>query len=338
VFQSDPELSKLFVYEDAIGPRSAMSVSVTDASHPNPNRFPDIFDEKFKQLLDKEAAAVTKIQKDNPCLLGYFLGNELPWNGNPLKRQELFDIFFVLSSDRPGKEAVVNFLTNHYAGSVEAFKAVWGTEINKFEELLTYTEINAGIKDSIKAQLDKSAFLRFVADAFFEMHYSVIRKYDTNHMILGVRFVSNIAPPEVLEAMGNYVDVVCFQPYDAVAPIELFERSWHYHKKPILITEFGFKAMDSGLPNTKGPGYTFKTQKERGLWYERYISRLIESPLIIGWVWYQYVDQPASGRTTDGENNNFGLLNIEDQPYFDLVNKMKEIHSQIYPYLLNAIK
>lgn len=338
VFQSDPAFSKMFVYEDAIGPRSAMAVSVTDASHPNPNRFPDVFDEKFKELLDKEAAAVTKIQKGNPRLLGYFLGNELPWNGNPLKRQELFDIFFALSPDRPGKRAVVNFLINHYANSIEAFKAVWGTEIKKFEELLTYTEINGGVKDSTKAQLDKSAFLRFVANVFFEMHHSIIRKYDTDHMILGVRFVSNIAPSEVLEAMGNYVDVVCFQPYDAVAPIELFERSWHYHKKPILITEFGFKAMDSGLPNTKGPGYTFKTQKERGIWYERYISRLIESPLVLGWVWYQYVDQPASGRATDGENNNFGLLNIEDQPYSDLVNRMREIHSQIYPYLLNGIK
>jgi len=338
VIQSDPALSKLFVYEDAIGPRSAISVPVTDASHPNPNRFPDIFDEKFKQSLDKEAATVTKIQKDNPRLLGYFLGNELPWSGNPLKRQELFDIYFSLPSDRPGKKAVINFLINRYANNVKAFKTVWGTKINKFEELLTYTEINGGIKDRTRIQLDKSAFLRFVADTFFEMHYSIIRKYDTNHMILGVRFVGNIAPSEVLEAMDKYVDVVCFQPYDAVAPIELFERSWHYHKKPILITEFGFKAMDSGLPNTKGPGYTFKTQKERGLWYERYIFRLIESPLIIGWVWYQYVDQPASGRTADGENNNFGLLNIEDQPYFDLVNRMKEIHSKIYPSLLNSIK
>ena len=60
---------------------------------------------------------------------------------------------------------------------------------------------------------DKSGFLRLVAKIYFELHYNTIKKYDPNHMILGVRFIGANAPKEVLEEMSPYVDIVSFQPY-----------------------------------------------------------------------------------------------------------------------------
>jgi len=99
-------------------------------------------------------------------------------------------------------------------------------------------------------------------------------------MILGVRFRGHAVPREVLSVIGKYADRVSFQPYDAIAPWEWLEGSYELHQKPILITEFSFKAKDSGLPNTVGAGFACKSQDVRAyqlqkgrtsvyvLWYE----------------------------------------------------------------------
>ena len=47
---------------------------------------------------------------------------------------------------------------------------------------------------------------------------------------------------------------------------------------------------------------------------------------MVGDEWFEYVDEPEGGRF-DGENNNFGLVNVEDQPYQPLVDQMAVMHS-----------
>ncbi|HHT9158995.1 MAG TPA: beta-galactosidase [Candidatus Brocadiaceae bacterium] len=337
VIRNEEELSKIFVYDRGVGPRSAVKFSLFPEGTLPVGPFPDVFDERFQESLDKEAMEVTKDHKNNPLLLGYFTANELPWHGIPGK--DMFDIFFALPQGKAGKRAVVGFLKQKYSGEIKSFNKIWGTNIKDFEELLNIRELKIDTTNENKTIIeDKSGFLRLVAKIYFELHYNAIKKYDPNHMILGVRFIGANAPKEVLEEMSPYVDMISFQPYTPIVPIELLEQTYELHGKPILITEFGFKANDSGLPNTIGPGVVLESQKDRYLWYKRYISRLLSSPIMVGWVWFEYVDEPSTGRLPDRENNNFGLVTMDDRPYFDLVNGMKELHSQIYPYLLGAMK
>lgn len=288
--------------------------------------FPDIFDQRFKEVLDYEFSQTASRLKDDPWLLGYFFGNELPWDGDPDEGVSIFDMFFALPEQRAGKKALVEFLKKEYHNNVEIFNEAWGTKIKNFNELITMPRLAEGIKNA-QSQEDKSEFLRLVAETYFKLNYEAVKKYDPNHMILGVRFRGHAVPREVLEVIGNYTDIVSFQPYDPIAPLEWLEETYQFHHKPILITEFSFKAQDSGLANTVGAGFILKTQKDRALWYERYVSHLLSSPDIVGQIWYKYMDDPPG---TQGENSNFGLVNGSDVPYRPLVEKIKEVNSRIY--------
>jgi hypothetical protein len=51
------------------------------------------------------------------------------------------------------------------------------------------------------------------------------------------------------------------------------------------------------------------TQAQRAQGYRNYTTTLITHPALVGFHWFQWVDQPAEGRFSDGENSNFGLVN-----------------------------
>ena len=147
-------------------------------------------------------------------------------------------------------------------------------------------------------------------------------------MILGARFRDCYGTPrEVLEVVGNYMDIVSFNCYTLIPPLEFLAESYKINQKPILISEFSFKAEDSGLPNLIGPGYTFKSQRERALWYEKYVSHSLSSPFIVGHIWYKYDDDPPRKMA---ENSNFGLVNNKNLPYDLFTEKVKEINRKVY--------
>ena len=64
----------------------------------------------------------------------------------------------------------------------------------------------------------------------------------------------------------------------------------HESGKPILITEWYAKGVDSGMANTGGAGWLVKTQRERGLYYQKYTLGLLESKVCVGWHWFRYSD------------------------------------------------
>jgi hypothetical protein len=72
-------------------------------------------------------------------------------------------------------------------------------------------------------------------------------------------------------------------------------------------------------PNSYPPIYlTFDTQVERAAAYDEYVQNCFDAPYIVGQHWFEYVDQPVGGRG-DGEDNNFGLVAVDDVPYDDFV-------------------
>ncbi|TAN62256.1 hypothetical protein EPN18_05050 [bacterium] len=289
--------------------------------------FPDVFDKRYKEVLDADAREST--DKVDKWLLGYFLNNELPWSGDAKRMQSsLFDSFLSMPGKRPGKKALVEFLQKRYKGDTSAFNNVWGTDIKGFDELLSTKKLKNIVKLG-SAKEDKSQFLRLIASTYFKLNHEAIKKYDPNHMILGCRFFDASPPKEVIEEMNNYVDIISFQPYDLIAPIEHMEEAYKLNLKPIMVTEFGFAADDSGLPNTIGPGAVFKSQTERGIWYERYVDHLLSSPFMVGWVWFRYMDQNGKG-DWQGENKNFGLVDKTDEPYAVFTNNVRKVNKTAY--------
>lgn len=78
---------------------------------------------------------------------------------------------------------------------------------------------------------------------------------------------------------------------------------------------------------------TFDTQVERANATHQFVSELISLDFVIGYHWFQYYDQPKEGRF-DGENSNYGLVRIDDEPYNEMIeiftnlnNNVEEIHT-----------
>src|SRR5262249_33922550 len=96
--------------------------------------------------------------------------------------------------------------------------------------------------------------------------------------------------------------------------------------KPLLIGEFYMAARENrtGNKNNHGTYPVVATQKERARGFRKTIEWLLRTPYVIGADWFQYYDEARHGRF-DGENFNFGLVDIYDQPYEALTSAVSEL-------------
>jgi len=284
-------------------------------------RVTDYFSELFEKAADEIARRECLPRAGDPYLLGYFTDNELRWGPDWRSPNHLFDDYLSLPPEAPGKQALVKYLEGKYE-NVSALNEKWNTSFNSFDDILRIYELpSSGPVDS-----DRMGFLEAVARRYFQVCHDAIRKYDQNHLILGCRFAFRPAD-EVLRACVGHVDVVSINNYSMEPPVEDLRRVNEITGLPVILTEFSFKAMDSGLPNTRGAGSPLRTQEERADRFESYVRKLISEPYLVGYHWFQYFDQPAEGRF-DGENSNFGLVDIKDDPWTVLVERAAAVNLQ----------
>ena len=97
---------------------------------------------------------------------------------------------------------------------------------------------------------------------------------------------------------------------------------FHALGKPALIGEFHFGSADRGLfwEGMVGVG----REGERGPAYARYIRAVADNPDFVGAHWFQYLDEPLTGRTLDGENAHIGFVTVADLPYEGLVSAARD--------------
>ena len=87
-------------------------------------------------------------------------------------------------------------------------------------------------------------------------------------------------------------------------------QKFHELGKPALIGEFHFGSVDRGLfwEGLVGVG----RESERGPAYARYVRGVADNPDFVGAHWFQYLDEPLTGRTLDGENAHIGFVTVAD--------------------------
>ena len=71
-------------------------------------------------------------------------------------------------------------------------------------------------------------------------------------------------------------------------------------------------------------------QEARAAQYHAYVKSVAEHPAFVGCHWFQYVDEPITGRWFDGENYNIGFVTVTDTPYPEMVKAAREIHGEVY--------
>ena len=298
--------------------------------------FPDVFSPNFSRHCERYAWLRCRPNRDDPWLVGYFIDNELEWYGKSGREIGLLEETVKKDADHPAKKALLQLLKERYS-TVQALNAAWGINLASFEDFLLLGQPPSVSK---AMEVDGELFLRQIAERYFSIAASAIRKYDPNHLVLGCRFAGRAQDP-VWEMSGTYCDVVsvnCYRMVDLGRGIlaDGFEDAlaeWYsLARKPLMITEWSFPAMDAGLPCLHGAGQRVPTQADRALAFTVFQELLFSTPFIVGSDFFMWVDDPALGiSSTFPEDSNYGLVNERDEPYQELSGAATEVNAQVYP-------
>ncbi len=269
---------------------------------------PDPFDRRFLAVADGAARSMTASRRDDPFLIGYFSGNELPWGRADRWEEGIAARVLLLGPDSPAKQAMVDGLRARY-GSSSAFSSAWG-----IPTLATWADVLARPvalppSPTPSARRDGVEFQGRFADLYFRTVAQAIKRQDPHHLYLGARFAS--FAPEIVEACAKWCDVLSFNVYGR-SPQEA-AAAWRRFDRPVLIGEFHFGSADRG---PAWPGMVdVGGETERGPAYAAYLSAAVQDADIVGCHWFRYADEPLTGRPYDGENGHIGLVGVTDIPF-----------------------
>ena len=247
---------------------------------------PDIYAPAYAAQVDSAAARQCTPKKDDPYLLGYFIGNEPPW---------------------PGREAeLINLI-------LEGKETAMQTELKKF--------LSSADSPERRKEFVYQSYTRFL-----DIVCTAIKRHDPNHLNLGLR-LGGVNPDEIIKASKPYFDVFSINIYDYTAKSEMVQNIYELTGLPVIIGEFHFGVPGRGL--APGLAQTINLE-ERAVAYRYYVENAAANPAVIGTHWFQWIDQPSTGRN-DGENYNIGFIDVTDRPYPDMIKASKEIFIRLMP-------
>lgn len=274
-----------------------------------------IYSHDWSSWIEKAIIAQTSALRDNRNLVGYFLDNEMPWDDQSMGPAVYFD---GLSANDPNRQEVIGTIRSTWA-TPQAFNRDWNSHIANWSALDSWRELP---RQAEAYQKLAQVWLGHVAETYFKTTCTLLRQHDPNHLILGVRFRGN-APREVVGASRGQTDAQSLNYYvcDAKLDSDLFKMLSEESQQPIIVSEFSFHCLDnrSGDRNMIGFDAQVLDQQARADGYRMFTSRLARLPYVIGADWFQWMDEPPSGRLSDGEDVNFGVVDIDDRPYEKLV-------------------
>jgi len=280
-------------------------------------KFPDVFDEGFEPAVTAAAKKAALKTAQDPFCMGYFVDNEL-------KLLQLTASAMKQNAKGAAKNAFVNYLKTKFT-TISALNAQWGTQYGSWKKLLPDTVLPA------KANVEMTAFDQVLIDRYYAVCKVAMKAAAPDKLYMGSRFnLYRIYYPQdttlnsALRIAAKYCDVVSINYYrygseDLVLPAGA--------DKPIIIGEFHFGAPDRGLPHSGLRNA--HSQVQRAKLYEGYVQESLQNAQIVGTHWFQYGDQPYTGRF-DGENYQIGFVDITDNPYPEIVQSLRQIGYNMY--------
>jgi hypothetical protein len=151
----------------------------------------------------------------------------------------------------------------------------------------------------------------------------VIREVAHNQLYLGCRFAW--VNPLAAAAAAKYCDVVSYNLYQRSVADFKFNGGADV---PLIIGEFHFGALDRGMFHT---GLVpVENQAARAEAYKNYVQGALRHPQMVGCHWFQYQDEPTTGRVYDEENYQIGFVDIVDTPYSETIQACREAGYHLY--------
>lgn len=288
---------------------------------------PDPFDPRFAMATERAVAIAARDHRDDPWLIGYFADNELAWAGpgdDPQSRYALAYGTLKMTTDVPAKRAFLKQLRDKYRNQAGLSKA-WGIDLPAWE-LMEDPGFVPPLPNPEHPEIeaDFKYFQKVFADTYFKTISDSLKWHAPNQLLLGGRFATST--PEAVASCAQYCDVLSFNMY-TLKPQDGYDfAALGALDKPVLITEFNFGSTD------RGPFWGGVTQlsreEDRGPAYANFLKQALSEPSIVGVHWFQYLDQPVTGRLLDGENGHFGLVGVTDLPYQGFVETVRKSNLQ----------
>jgi hypothetical protein len=284
---------------------------------------PDPFDPRFSANAAASLARTAAPAKGDPWCLGHFVDNELPWATTASDSARYALALAVLRQEEarsPARAAFAARLRQKY-GQISNLNSAWATDYSSWETITAPTgAFNAAMRE------DMGEFVHSLAARYAETVRNELKKLDPDHLYLGCRF-GGWHTPEVAAGIAEFADVLSFNIYKP----QIEPAVWAFLNalgKPCLISEFHFGALDRGMFHTGI--MAARDQVDRGRMYQAYLLSVLEHPAFVGAHWFQYADEPLTGRTFDGENYNVGFITVTDSPYPELVEAARAVHERAY--------
>ncbi|WP_294617786.1 hypothetical protein [uncultured Bacteroides sp.] len=271
------------------------------------NRLVIIFEPTFAPYIDELCREKTALFAGDKHFIGYYLDNELPFasfhNGDPLRGIDLKQFLSLPDRYKTAREYADKFMN---------------------DKGITLSQITEEVQEEFRG---------LVADYYYRLSTEAIRRYDTEHLILGSRLHDwSKYNQKVVEACARHCDVVSINYYGRWQPENDFLTNLKIWcgTKPFLVSEFYTKAEDANYKgnkydNTEGGGWLVRTQKNRGEFYQNFCLRLLETKNCIGWVHFEYNDG-----YNDGKSTNKGIVSLEYEPYDSYLSYMRQLNLAVY--------
>jgi len=291
--------------------------------------FGDIFAPNFTKTIKSVIKEKVTPRVNDTTLVGYFIANEMFW-GSFVDRwpvifredKTLLIYFLLLPDGTPGRKQATKFLKTRYHNNISTFNKQWGVHAKSFD---SYKPKLPFLLPHTHRMNDYKAFATFTATYYFKLTTSLIKEADPNHLLMGVRYSYWEMPDEVLIAQRGFFDVTSYNGYEWFPGFSItkeVQKVYELTQTPVMISEFGFKAMESPYLNIIGAGFPLLTQKERGNAYRAYIQNLMSQRFMVGYVFWEWKDPPLYEK----DHSNFGIIKIDDSEWTELVNAMKEVN------------
>ncbi|MEZ9139083.1 MULTISPECIES: agarase [unclassified Shewanella] len=289
---------------------------------------PDPFDPVFAQRAKITIDAIANNIQSSPWCVGIFIDNEKSWGertGSVAARYGvILDAISKNSQDSPAKNAFMQRIQTQYK-TVEALNTAWEIKLSSWQEFadgLVFESYN----DQVISDL--SMLLKLLGEQYFTVVHDTLAQALPNHLYMGARMANWGMPDEIIKASLKYSDVLSFNIYEEGMQTDY----WQFLEEvdlPVVVGEFHIgTATDSGLYN---PGIVHAAnQEDRARMYTDYMQSVLEKPYMVGAHWFQYIDEPISGRAFDGENANIGFVTITDVPYPEMIKAVKQVTSTMY--------
>ena len=297
-------------YTDAVSSHGAKNIEGSDGYW---GKFPDVFDPSFEASVRRGMAGRKGRSAGDPWCLGYFSDNEMSWGDDT----SLSLGTLKSPPEQAAKKVFVADLKAKY-GDIAKLNSAWGTTHGSWDGLLQSREA----PDWKKAGADLTTFYTKAAEQYFRTVHDTIKAVAPSQLYLGCRFAW--VNERAAIAAGKYCDVVSYNLYRRTVA----DFKYPGGDKPLIIGEFHFGALDRGMFHT---GLVpVATQADRAQTYRDYVLGAVRHPQFVGTHWFQWMDEPTTGRVYDEENYQIGFVDIADTPYRETIEASREVGRRLY--------